>query len=553
MDDFLRYSDQIWDVMYKLGGGGQDFVTSGLSVLEFNTGMRIPELWPHIMDLVDTYDSRSGSLFQEVLNPVVIKKYGKNFNKALLGWIKLIKGADRNSIDMLGRTFIPAFESFCDNDQRQVTRFLRKMFAGADSQPEAANGIGVELAAVISWLSYRDRMSLYGSEIKKILVKISNSRDPQARHHDLKSLRKRLDSWEESTTPESFARYVTGFLPTPPGMIAQGDKAREVFNSNLQSGFYDAEDNRNPDLEYRIKEFVYYLDSSDQVNQEIKQALEGKRVRVVPAIITAEDDFVLGHHDRENNVIYLSEEVVSVLFESSPAVLKEYIWHELFEDPSADNAFHYKLIAEQQKRFRENYIHPLHSPAHDGADYIVENNDGKLKMAKGRLGFVIREAINSSLGIPPYLPPAGVDFSPRCVLHFAAGKETAKRMKNGDLLTEEVIYNITMYCEENTVDDRNLAKDVFEHLARLEQLMGAETFRKCWPRINNLILSSGKGAFDMLFYAVPALYSAAGSDFYVVLSDVLKITDSYYIKKNVLKPEELAKAIGELQQLPYYF
>ena len=162
-------------------------------------------------------------------------------------------------------------------------------------------------------------------------------------------------------------------LPTPSaqiaashGLISQGEESLAIFKYRLSQGNYD--NNRREDLETKF---------SEQLN--------GHEVYVIPSIVKTPDDFLLGYRDIENSRIYVSEQVVKAL-KDNPLALAEYLFHEA--DCEGEN--HYEVIAQQQRRFPENY---------KGRGYVFDPEKGYLidpetgLIAKGSLGVVLRSSI----------------------------------------------------------------------------------------------------------------------------------------------------------------
>ena len=366
-----------WDDLVKMG------VAAGKNADElFNAGFRslsetmerseIEEKWDDIVVMAESAWTGSAKLFKNIL-PLMKEQMGPEvFNREWKNIVELTVACGENSC-IQGGVYTRAMlmlavymPSLAD-----TFRLLRRIIMG--STPGHQKQTAESLMDLFSWLNDSGQYDVYSARVIKSLKKIASSPSNVNRVEEIYAL---LDSLKRSSEPAvEDSDEENPFSKEVAFAVSQGEAAPAEFQSKLQSGFYENEENRNPDLEAKISEFIEtrlpdrarmrsrkwtggetsaYPEAAR--DERLGKALKDFRIFVIPAIIEARDDFSLGYNDVNNRTIFLSDKVVDKLLRGPPEALKEYLWHELHErDAESNPAYHYKLITDQQREFEGNY------------------------------------------------------------------------------------------------------------------------------------------------------------------------------------------------------
>jgi hypothetical protein len=243
----------------------------------------------------------------------------------------------------------------------------------------------VVFAKFIEFMKWSEADPARKDLIRTRITQIANQNDanetPQHVLSDLERLDTELERREvEKEEEDEFALKV----PKVEGFIAQGTESVKEFRENIQRERY--KEKRHEGIE-----------------RLFSNILEGHAVYVIPAIVKGPEDFVLGHRDIKNKRIYVTEEVLYVLRRAPPEesnrLLREYLWHEVHENPSKEKD-HYQLIAQQQVLFNENYKDFGYEEVRGGLGFstptVLVDKKTK-KIGKGLLGEKLRFVIDGAL------------------------------------------------------------------------------------------------------------------------------------------------------------
>ena len=238
--------------------------------------------------------------------------------------------------------------------------------------------------------------------------------------------------------------------------------------------------------------------------------LQDYEIAVIPAVVRGPDDFVLGYSDWDR--LYLSEEVVRALLHS-PDLLKEYLWHELTEDPE-DGTSHYSAIAEAQKIFAKNYSDPAYVSGPEG--FLIDPANGG-KIAKGLLGKKLREVIDTVNRIQ-YGPYSSKEEAIQEYTRYYGEPDPVlwKQLQDANSSFGGLALNffVQNYGIKGILDIRRAIGDGYYHefVNHLDK-MGSfwrrwenKDFRDYWPGIYEMAVAAGPNASSLLDW----LYQSAG-------------------------------------------
>ncbi|MDP8219011.1 MAG: AAA family ATPase, partial [Candidatus Theseobacter exili] len=423
-EDFDKILDEIIRMDNVSGGDAQDIFIDGLVYLE----PRVEPYWKGVLELTEAFKNNTGNIFAMVISGLS-RRYKEYFLTCWPAFVKLLIAGSSLSAHTLSYDYFQVLEKLFDGE-RNTARFLSDMFEETQNDDNVADGIAEEMSAIMQWFMHdKTRMERFGDFVERRFKKTATNSDPLVRMNDLRELAGDLDKLEYVESAFPYTRAV-------PSGISQGERAPAEFRANLNSGFYDEEINRDMFLEGKVVSFIetslpnlaeiryskwsggsLEFDQT-QYNRDRKLGalLKDYNIRVIPSGVYSSTDFSLGYHDVENRTIYLTDKVVDRLLRGPPALMKEYLWHELNEKPSAGVYYHYNLIMRQQNMFPENYegknnatrlnvvgiyryfvnLIMLRGPIFPGWTCFIDTEKGK-RLAKGALGENLRAVIDEEL------------------------------------------------------------------------------------------------------------------------------------------------------------